>query len=267
MSTIALICLILEGSAAAKSSGQGKSLGGVGVLKVILLVWGILMCEGLPCNYAFAGGSRIDRFVGTLVLVDFGDPNFRNFKLGEDLKYIDPKGREWFAWRDLVTDGASIPQFLWSVVGSPYTGNYRRAAIMHDFYCSHIYREWQGVSNMFYDAMLTDGVSKLKALLMYYAVVRFGPKWTLEEIQTCPPDKNCAKPGDLNINRATPSIKSNQEDIYRNEIRFIGRDIENKGLDKQRLKQIASNKPSLDYTYSTERVSDNWIEFRWRHQQ
>jgi hypothetical protein len=29
-------------------------------------------------------------------------------------------------------DGTSIPQMFWWVIGSPYTGDYRRAAVLHD---------------------------------------------------------------------------------------------------------------------------------------
>lgn len=32
-------------------------------------------------------------------------------------------------------DGATIPSALWSLVGSPYTGDYRRASIVHDKAC------------------------------------------------------------------------------------------------------------------------------------
>jgi len=40
------------------------------------------------------------------------------------LVFLAPKG--------MRTDGASIPRFFWRVVGSPFTGKYRRAAIFHD---------------------------------------------------------------------------------------------------------------------------------------
>ncbi len=32
----------------------------------------------------------------------------------------------------IITDGASIPRFLWRVVGPPMSGLYRRAAVVHD---------------------------------------------------------------------------------------------------------------------------------------
>jgi hypothetical protein len=114
------------------------------------------------------------QFVGELVLKDI-DPDGRNFELVEPFGYIDPKGVRWQAEKGLVTDGASIPQVFWSIVGGPYEGRYRRASIIHDYYCDHKYRSWERVHRVFYDAMLTGGVDPIKAKLMFYAVRRFGP--------------------------------------------------------------------------------------------
>jgi hypothetical protein len=36
---------------------------------------------------------------------------------------------------------------------------------------------WQAVHRMFYNAMMASGVDKERALVMYRAVYRFGPKW------------------------------------------------------------------------------------------
>lgn len=32
-----------------------------------------------------------------------------------------------------ISDGASIPKFLWSIVGSPWSGKYTQAAVLHDW--------------------------------------------------------------------------------------------------------------------------------------
>jgi hypothetical protein len=67
----------------------------------------------LYCSEVSAGDGR---FVGELVLKDV-DPNGRNFELMEPFGYIDPEGVRWQAEKGLVTDGASIPQVFWSIVG------------------------------------------------------------------------------------------------------------------------------------------------------
>jgi hypothetical protein len=74
-------------------------------------------------------------------------------------------------------DGASIPKVFWSIVGGPYTGLYRNASVIHDYYCDVRTRPWKEVHRMFYDAMLASGVDKMKAKLMYLAVRFGGPRW------------------------------------------------------------------------------------------
>ena len=49
-----------------------------------------------------------------------------------DLAYTDKAGRIWRCPKGFVTDGASIPEELWSLIGSPFTGKYRVAAVFHD---------------------------------------------------------------------------------------------------------------------------------------
>lgn len=56
----------------------------------------------------------------------------RDMRLLEAFWYTDPDGRRWEAPKGVVTNGATIPRTLWSSVGSPFTGRYRRAAIVHD---------------------------------------------------------------------------------------------------------------------------------------
>lgn len=103
------------------------------------------------------------------------DDNGKTMTLMEDLIYLDDIGRLWVASKGLETDGASIPRFMWRVIGSPFTGKYRRAAIIHDAY----YQDPEGrtrkdIDKMFYEAMRSDGVIWLKAQAMYRAVRWFG---------------------------------------------------------------------------------------------
>lgn len=101
----------------------------------------------------------------------------RLMRLEEDFVYIDDKGDEWIAPKGSITDGASIPKAFWSILGAPLSGKYRRAAVIHDVYCKNQLVPHEQVHEVFYKAMLTDGVGPRKAKLMYFAVKHFGPKW------------------------------------------------------------------------------------------
>src|SRR5262249_17871084 len=62
-------------------------------------------------------------------------------------------------------------------VGGPFEGLYRNASIVHDTECDLQVRAWRDVHRMFYNGMRAGGVGRIKAMLMYAAVYRFGPRW------------------------------------------------------------------------------------------
>jgi hypothetical protein len=114
------------------------------------------------------------------------------FELRNDFGYIDSTGRRWQAKKGLLTDGASIPSVFWPILGHPFQGLYLKPAVIHDYYCipKNRYRRWENVHRVFYDAMLNNGVGRAKALAMYFAVWRFGPRWNVSEIKPCTPGPN-----------------------------------------------------------------------------
>lgn len=111
-------------------------------------------------------------------------PDGRLVQLTQPFAYIDPFAMRWEVPPGYEVDGASIPQPLWSLVGSPFTGKYRDASVIHDRYCDLKNRPWGAVHRVFYDAMLTSGVSPMRAKIMYGAVVWGGPRWTTEVVNS-----------------------------------------------------------------------------------
>lgn len=97
----------------------------------------------------------------------------RNMMVIEDFWYLDPDGRKWTAPKGSVVNGASIPRPLWVTVGSPYTGDYRRASIVHDVACDDSTVNRKDADVMFYHACLAGGCSVAQARLLY-AGVRIG---------------------------------------------------------------------------------------------
>jgi hypothetical protein len=97
----------------------------------------------------------------------------RRMKILENFWFIDGAGKRWEAPKGSIINGASIPEALWSSVGSPYTGDYRRAAIVHDVACGDPTVSRTAADDMFYEACLAGGCSLLQAKLLY-AGVRVG---------------------------------------------------------------------------------------------
>jgi len=136
------------------------------------------ICVGVPG--AFAGGAvQEGEFLGR-VIVEWLHPaggEARDMRLVESFGFRDPAGTEWTVPDSTVINGASIPQVLWTLVGSPFVGNYRRASVVHDYYCQVKTRPWKAVHRMFYDAMLAGGVTPNRAKTMYGVVYASGPRW------------------------------------------------------------------------------------------
>jgi hypothetical protein len=103
----------------------------------------------------------------------------RRMVLSAPFAFVDDSGERWIADVGDEIDGASIPEFLWSVAGSPFVGDYRRASVIHDVECQKRRRPSKAVHEMFYHAMRCDNVPDDVALRFYTAVRLFGPKWDI----------------------------------------------------------------------------------------
>ena len=115
-------------------------------------------------------GHYIGKFVA-----EFGNDG-RKVTLLEPYSFVDPTGTEWDVPDGYKTDGASVPTALWALY-PPFTGNYRSAAVIHDYYCDTMTRSWQETHKVFYYAMRAANVDEKTAKIMYGAVYLFGPRW------------------------------------------------------------------------------------------
>ncbi len=104
-----------------------------------------------------------------------------HFKLESDFRFVDPNGLLWETPSGTEVDGASIPQPFWSLIGGPFEGEYIKASVIHDRYCTTKSRTTHDTHRNFYYGMRANGVPQWKAKLMYWVVDAFGPKWELTQ--------------------------------------------------------------------------------------
>jgi hypothetical protein len=109
-------------------------------------------------------------------------PDGRKMKLEQPFGYVDPAGENWDVPVGAETDGTTIPRQLW-IRYPPFTGQYRLAAVIHDYYCDTKSRGWKETHKVFYHAMRTSGVAERQAKVMYAAVYRFGPRWGVDAVK------------------------------------------------------------------------------------
>ncbi|WP_157016216.1 DUF1353 domain-containing protein [Mesorhizobium xinjiangense] len=101
----------------------------------------------------------------------------RSVKLNQDFTFVDGAALAWTAKKNAVVDGASIPQIFWTTFGPPFVGDYRRASVVHDYFCTVRTRSAEATHRMFYEACRAGGVGETRAQLMYAMVRTFGPNW------------------------------------------------------------------------------------------
>jgi hypothetical protein len=97
----------------------------------------------------------------------------RRMELIDDFSFDDRAGRRWPAPAGSTIDGASIPRPLWTTVGSPYTGDYRRASIVHDVACVEAGDDFQrrlAADKMFFEACRAGGCSVFEATALFVGV-------------------------------------------------------------------------------------------------
>lgn len=123
---------------------------------------------------AMSESANFGKFSGKAI-VEFL-PDGRNVRIESGLSYTDPDGTVWDVPAGTETDGASVPAVFWFMY-PPFTGSYRYAAFVHDFYCQTKSRSWQATHLMFYYASRAAGVSERDAEIMYAAVYWMGPHW------------------------------------------------------------------------------------------
>jgi len=157
--------------------------------RIILLTAALFVsCNAEPFlssrGFSVRGGAtpRFSGEVKTLWILEEGTD--RTMELMDSFSFIDKNGKKWTAPKGTHVDGATIPRFFWRFVGSPFVGDYRRASVIHDFYCykenQHLTKTSKEVHDMFKEACIADGVGKRKADIMYKGIVLGGPKWKNE---------------------------------------------------------------------------------------
>lgn len=106
-------------------------------------------------------------FKGTTILQRI---NAEDYLFQGNLTYTSENLMKVKVSKGLITDGASIPRFLWSIIGCPLNGKYVGSAIVHDaLYKSHVLTRKES-DKLFLEMLKDNGVGALKRNLMYLAV-------------------------------------------------------------------------------------------------
>lgn len=97
----------------------------------------------------------------------------------EDFLYEDPDGKVWKFRQGCVSDGASEPDWSWSILGcGPLNGPHVFGAFLHDDGYRFAERTFEETNMMLWDAMLCGGTNEELAAVIAESVIEKGmPSW------------------------------------------------------------------------------------------
>lgn len=137
---------------------------------------GLLLAAAIVGAAAMAAEPA--HFAGKLVveLIDEIDSN-HEFRLLDDLAFVDAQGTAWVAVRGGIADDESLPREIHPLRGLPYIAEYRKAAIIHRYFSRAGTQSWKQVHRVLYHASLAEGVSTGQARSLYAAVYAAAWRW------------------------------------------------------------------------------------------
>jgi hypothetical protein len=138
----------------------------------------LLLAIAATCLCAVAVSADQAGFSGKVVVELLDEVEFASkLRLLEDFAFTDADGKVWQARKGSILDGETIPRGLHSLGGLPYLAEYRKSAIVHDYFSRVRTEPWRLVHRTLYQASVVEGVSETEAKALYAVVYAGGWRW------------------------------------------------------------------------------------------
>lgn len=115
----------------------------------------------------------------------FPRADLREYQTCGELRYWSARLEQLFVVPELfLSDGASIPDFLHSLVGTPFDPRWIYEAILHDFLCRNGVLPRKQCDEVFFDALSENPHVSASTAEMFYTGVRIGSVWMEDRYYT-----------------------------------------------------------------------------------
>ena len=114
-----------------------------------------------------------------------GDPFITRFQLTEELLFRQASGEVWVTPSNAILDGRSMPTLFVQLIGNPLESSFRKSAISYDYAVKSKYHPWRDAQRMFYDGVVTEGVARGDAKVMYLLLSASGSRWASHGPNSC----------------------------------------------------------------------------------
>ncbi len=98
-------------------------------------------------------------------------------RLLEDFSFTDAGGKVWLAREGGILDGETVPRQFYFFERLPYLAEYRKAAVVHDYFSRIRTEPWRLVHRTLYHASIAEGVAEVQAKMLYATVYAGGWRW------------------------------------------------------------------------------------------
>ena len=96
------------------------------------------------------------------------------YQLVEDYKYVSDAGIEIIVPKYFISDGATIPRCLWSIIYSPFLPKIIGPAIVHDWNYFSNFVSFEEANEIFDEMLLKNGANPTKVKIIKLFVDIFG---------------------------------------------------------------------------------------------
>ena len=137
-----------------------------------------LLAITAACLCTVAMSADQGAFSGKVVVELLDEIEFaQKLRLLDDFAFTDADGKVWQARKGGILDGETIPRGLHSLAGLPFLAEYRKSAVVHDYFSRVRTEPWRLVHRTLYHASVVEGVSETEAKALYAVVYAGGWRW------------------------------------------------------------------------------------------
>jgi hypothetical protein len=146
-----------------------------GLGRLLLAIAAVCLCTiALSASPEGSSGG----FSGKVVIELLDEVEFvYKLRLLHDIAFTDAGGKVWLARKGAILDGENFPPELHVLSGLPYLAEYRKAGVIHDYFCRARSESWRQVHRTLYHASVVEGVTETQAKTLYAVVYAGGWRW------------------------------------------------------------------------------------------
>lgn len=138
-----------------------------------------VVVAALSAGVLAAGTAHSDAgtFDGKVVVEWLDDPFVPTMRLVEPFGFRQSRGKIWQVPEGHVVKGRGMPPLFRYLIGQPFSGEFRKSAIVYDHATQAMEDPWDEAQRMFLEASIAEGVSRPEAKAMYMLLRAQGSRW------------------------------------------------------------------------------------------